>query len=83
MRGLLVVADTLRPTSALAVSRLRDLGLHPVLLTGDHERVAHAVAAEVGIAPADVVADVLPHEKVAVVQRLQGRGGSWRSSATA
>ena len=48
-RGLLVVADAVKPTSAEAVARLRDLGLTPVLLTGDNEAVARAVAAEVGI----------------------------------
>jgi Cu+-exporting ATPase len=71
-RGVLAVADTVRPTSAEAVRRLRGLGLHPVLLTGDHEAVARAVAAEVGID--EVVAGVLPTEKVAVVERLQAEG---------
>jgi Cu+-exporting ATPase len=71
-RGVLVVADTVKPSSAEAVARLRDLGLEPVLLTGDHERVARAVAAEVGID--EVVADVLPADKVDVVKRLQGSG---------
>ena len=73
-RGLLVVADAVRPTSADAVARLRDLGLRPVLLTGDNEAVAHAVAREVGIAPDDVIAEVLPADKVAVVRRLQEAG---------
>lgn len=71
-RGLLVVADEVKPTSAEAVRRLRDLGLRPVLLTGDNEAVARSVAAEVGID--EVVADVLPADKVAVVERLQGEG---------
>ncbi len=71
-RGVLVVADTVKPTSAEAVRRLRDLALTPVLLTGDHERVARAVAAEVGIT--EVVADVLPADKVDVVKRLQDSG---------
>jgi Cu+-exporting ATPase len=71
-RGLLVVADEVKPTSAEAVRRLRDLGLRPVLLTGDNEAVARSVAAEVGID--EVVADVLPAEKVAVVERLQAQG---------
>ena len=70
--GALVVADTLKPTSAEAVDRLRGLGLHPVLLTGDNERSARAVAAQLGID--DVVAGVLPAGKVDVVKELQGRG---------
>jgi P-type Cu+ transporter len=72
VRAALVVADTVKPTSAEAVRRLRDLGLSPVLLTGDNEATARAVAAEVGID--EVVADVLPAEKTAVVQRLQAEG---------
>ena len=71
-RGVLVVADTVKPTSAEAVRRLRDLGLTPVLLTGDHERAARAVAAEVGIER--VVAGVLPAGKVDVVAGLQAEG---------
>ncbi|MGY1619742.1 heavy metal translocating P-type ATPase [Geodermatophilus sp. SYSU D00691] len=71
-RGVLVVADAVKPTSAAAVRQLRDLGLGPVLLTGDNERAARAVAAEVGID--EVVAEVLPADKVDVVQRLQGEG---------
>jgi Cu+-exporting ATPase len=67
-----VVADTVKPTSALAVAELKALGLRPVLLTGDNERAAHAVAAEVGID--EVVADVLPADKVDVVRRLQDAG---------
>ncbi|MCW2814427.1 MAG: copA [Nocardioides sp.] len=73
-RGVLVVADTVKATSAEAVTRLRALGLRPVLLTGDHEAVARSVAAEVGIDAADVVADVLPADKVAVVRRWQDAG---------
>ncbi len=71
-RAVLVVADTVKPTSAEAVARLRALGLRPVLLTGDNAAAAHAVAAEVGIA--EVVADVLPADKVDVVKRLQDEG---------
>ena len=71
-RGVLVVADTVKPTSAEAVRRLRDLGLTPVLLTGDNERAARAVAAEVGID--EVIAEVLPADKVDVVKRLQAEG---------
>ena len=73
-RGIVVVADAVKPTSAEAIARFRELGLSPVLLTGDHEVVARAVAAEVGIGPESVIADVLPADKVDVVQRLQAEG---------
>jgi Cu+-exporting ATPase len=71
-RGLLVVADAVKPTSSAAVRQLRDLGLRPILLTGDNEAAARAVAAEVGID--EVIADVLPADKVDVVRRLQAEG---------
>ena len=71
-RAVLVVADTVKPTSAAAVASLRALGLRPVLLTGDHEATARAVAAEVGID--EVIAEVLPSDKAAVVRRLQSEG---------
>jgi Cu+-exporting ATPase len=71
-RGVVVVSDTVKPTSAAAVVALRGLGLTPVLLTGDNERAARAVAAEVGIER--VVAEVLPADKVDVVKRLQAEG---------
>lgn len=71
-RGVIVVGDTVKPTSAEAVARLRELGLTPVLLTGDNEAAARHVAAQVGID--EVIADVLPADKVAEVQRLQGSG---------
>jgi len=71
-RGVVVVADTVKPTSAEAIERLRGLGLTPVLLTGDNEAAARAVAAEVGIT--EVLAEVMPEEKVAAVQRLQAEG---------
>ena len=74
VRGWLFVADEVKPTSAEAVRRFRDLGLRPVLLTGDHAVVAHHVAAQVGIDPADVIAEVLPSDKVDVVERLQAEG---------
>ena len=73
-RGVIAVADTVKPTSAEAVSRLRELGLRPFLLTGDNPRAAQAVAAQVGITADDVVADVLPADKVDVVKRLQSSG---------
>ncbi len=74
VRGWLSVADAVKPTSAEAVRRFRDLGLRPVLLTGDHLAVALAVAAEVGIDADQVVAGVLPADKVDVVRRLQAEG---------
>ena len=73
-RGVIVVADDVKPTSAEAIGQLRDLGLRPVLLTGDNEIVARTVAAEVGIDENDVIADVLPADKVDVVKRLQSEG---------
>ncbi|WP_326600849.1 heavy metal translocating P-type ATPase [Rhodococcus sp. PD04] len=73
-RGIVVVADAVKPTSTKAVAELRELGLRPILLTGDNAAVAHTVAAEVGIDEADVIADVLPTDKVDVVERLQREG---------
>jgi P-type Cu+ transporter len=71
-QAVLVVADAVKPTSAEAVARLRRLGLRPVLLTGDNEPTARAVAAEVGID--EVIAEVLPSDKADVVRRLQADG---------
>ena len=71
-RATLVVADTVKSTSADAVAELRELGLTPVLLTGDREKTAQAVAAEVGIER--VLAEVLPGDKAAEVRRLQAEG---------
>ena len=70
--GVLLVADRLKPTSAGAVRALGDQGLEPVLVTGDNRRTAHTVAAEVGIA--EVIAEVLPQDKAAVVERFQAQG---------
>lgn len=75
-RGILVVADAVKPTSAEAVTRLRALGLTPMLLTGDNEAVARAVAEEVGISADDVIAEVMPEDKLAVIKRLQAEGRS-------
>ena len=72
VRGVLAVADAVKPTSAEAVRRLRHLGLRPVLLTGDGAAAADSVAAQVAID--EVVAEVLPADKVAVVRRLQDAG---------
>ncbi|MEU5641532.1 heavy metal translocating P-type ATPase [Streptomyces milbemycinicus] len=71
-RGVLVVADAIKETSAEAVARLRGLGLTPVLLTGDNRLVAESVAREVGIE--QVIAEVLPQDKVDVVRRLREEG---------
>lgn len=71
-RGILVVADTVKPSSAEAIARFRAIGLTPILLTGDNEAVARRIAAEVGID--EVIAEVLPADKVAVITRLQGEG---------
>ena len=74
VRAVIVVSDTIKDSSAQAIAELRDLGLRPVLLTGDNARAAQAVAAQVGIAAQDVVAEVLPADKVDVVKRLQEGG---------
>ncbi|GGO22204.1 carbonate dehydratase [Microbispora rosea subsp. aerata] len=71
-RAVLVVADTVKPTSAEAIRDLRALGLTPVLLTGDNAAVARTVAKEVGID--EVIAEVLPTDKVDVIKRLQAEG---------
>jgi Cu+-exporting ATPase len=72
VRGVLTVADTVKPTSAEAIASLRRLGLRPVLLTGDNATTARAVADAVGID--EVIAEVLPSDKVDVVRRLQAEG---------
>jgi Cu+-exporting ATPase len=71
-RGVLVIADRVRSTSAAAVTALRDLGLEVTLLTGDNERTARAVGSAVGIDR--VLAEVMPDDKDAEVQRLQAQG---------
>ncbi|MEU3661846.1 heavy metal translocating P-type ATPase [Streptomyces sp. NPDC032940] len=75
-RAVLEVADAVKDTSAEAVTRLRALGLTPVLLTGDNRAVAASVAREVGIDAEHVVAEVMPQDKVDVVKRLQSEGRS-------
>ena len=72
LRGALAVADTVKPSAPAAVAELRGLGLRPVLLTGDNEATARAVAAAVGID--DVIAGILPAAKAAAVGDLQARG---------
>ncbi|WP_025737320.1 heavy metal translocating P-type ATPase [Mycobacterium genavense] len=71
-RGILVIADTVKPTSAEAIRQFKRLGLTPVLLTGDNEIVADHIAGELRIA--HVIAEVMPADKVAVIRRLQSDG---------
>ncbi|MEU7056172.1 heavy metal translocating P-type ATPase [Streptomyces sp. NPDC046197] len=73
-RGVIAVADAVKESSPEAVRQLRALGLRPVLLTGDNRAVAEAVARAVGIDPGDVLAEVLPEQKVDAVRRLQAEG---------
>ncbi|MDN6386172.1 MAG: cadmium-translocating P-type ATPase [Corynebacterium sp.] len=72
--GVVTVRDTVKPTSAEAVAGLKERGLTPVLLTGDNEGAAKAVAAEVGIDPDNVISGVMPDEKVRHIERLQAEG---------
>jgi Cu+-exporting ATPase len=74
VRGVLVVSDSVKPSSARAITELRGLGLRPVLLTGDNARAARSVGREVGIEPDDVIAEVMPSDKVDVVRDLQRQG---------
>lgn len=73
-RGVVAVADAVKETSAEAVRELRALGLTPVLLTGDNRAVAEAVADAVGIGTDQVIAEVLPEDKVEAVRRLRREG---------
>jgi heavy metal translocating P-type ATPase len=72
VRGALALTDTIKPSAAPAVAALRTLGLHPILLTGDNEATARAVAAAAGIE--EVIAESLPEGKAAVITGLQARG---------
>ncbi len=72
--GLLALSDALRPEAPAAVADLRRAGLRVVMLTGDHRRVAVAIAAQAGIPPADVIAQVLPADKAAAILELQRSG---------
>ena len=74
LRGVLVIADRVKPTSAEAIRQFRELGLEPILLTGDNTTVAQRIAAEVGIER--VIAEVMPSDKADVIVRLQGEGKS-------
>jgi len=70
--GIIAVADQVKPTSAAAVAELTALGIHTVMLTGDNERTAHAIQAQVGID--EVIADMLPADKAAQIQQLEKDG---------
>ncbi len=75
--GVIAIADTVKPTSAQAIADLHKLGIQAVMLTGDNQRTAQAIARQVGLDPAtEVIAEVLPAEKVAQVCRLQGMANS-------
>ncbi|MFI8083680.1 HAD-IC family P-type ATPase, partial [Kitasatospora sp. NPDC086009] len=73
-RAVLEIADAVKPTSAHAITRLRALGLRPILLTGDNTTAAHTVATEIGIDPTDVIAEVLPQDKADAIRALQHQG---------
>jgi len=73
-RAAVIIADRPRPAAAVAVARIRGLGLRPVLLTGDNERTALAVADELGIPADSVFAGVRPEGKAAIIRGLQGDG---------
>src|SRR5690625_402832 len=74
VRGVLTLTDPIKPTSAQAIADLRELGLRPVLLTGDNRATALSVAQQVGIGADDVIAEVLPADKVTAVRELQDSG---------
>ena len=74
LAGLIDLQDTIKDESAGAIAQLKELGLRPVLLTGDHSAVARSVAEQVGIAPEDVISDVTPDGKVQAVTDLQKQG---------
>jgi P-type Cu+ transporter len=74
LRGVITLADRIKPGSAAAIADLKTMGITPMLLTGDSAAVAQQVADAVGIAPADVIAGVLPTEKADAIKRLQAQG---------
>lgn len=74
--GIVSLSDTIKPGSAAAIRKLKELGIRPILLTGDNAAVAAQVAAAVGISPDDVYAGVLPHGKVEAVRKLQDSGAT-------
>ncbi len=70
--GIVAIADTIKPEAAEVVAKLREMGLEPVMLTGDNRRTAEAIAQQLGITR--VVADVLPQDKSAKIKELQAEG---------
>lgn len=74
--GIVSLSDTIKPGSAAAIQKLKDLGIRPILLTGDNAAVAAQVASAVGISPEDVFAGVLPAGKVEAVRKLQASGAT-------
>jgi Cu+-exporting ATPase len=74
VRGTIRLADVVKPSSAAAIAELKAMGITPVLLTGDNATVARRVAAEIGLLPENVIADVLPTEKAQAISRLQAEG---------
>ena len=74
MAGILALADALRPESAAVVARLHEMGIRVVMLTGDNERTARAVARQAGLDDADVAAGLLPAEKAGRIRQLQAGG---------
>ena len=74
LTGVIAAADTVRESAKTTVSELQERGVQVVMLTGDNERTAHAVAEEVGIEPSNVRAEVLPDDKADAVEAIQADG---------
>jgi len=74
LAGFIDLRDTVKDEAPAAIAELKDLGLRPILLTGDNAAVAHSVAEQVGIDPADVIADVTPDGKVQAIEKLRSEG---------
>lgn len=74
LAGIIAVADPVKPSSAEAIELLHEMGLRVLMLTGDNQRTAHAIARRVGIPEQDVIAEVLPEDKASEVEKLQKQG---------